>query len=136
MDFVQSLKKRSNVSVDEIEMSVPDIQRQIDPELVEPIYQNHNEYYLSHGEYCILGTITIAVENDIEYLIDGQHRMTAYKRLRQDYPERCLTVNVDVLYLIKHPSAIERVYQLVNTCRPNEINRLSVDHYKILNDFE
>ena len=132
MSFITKFENCSNKSIDEIQFEIPDIQRGIIEESVKNIYDFQNNYFVTNGEYCLNGTISIAIMNNVYYLIDGQHRVEALKLLRKAYPERIIALNIDYFYT----SDIDAVYKFVNTNIPNAITTLGIDIYKIINDIE
>jgi len=123
-----------NKSIDEIIFEIPEIQRSLSDENVKNIYEFQNNYYKTHGEYCLNGTISIAIANTIQYLIDGMHRITALKILRREFPERNISLNIDYFYI--NVQDLEKIYKFVNTHLPNSITALGIDNYKIINDIE
>jgi hypothetical protein len=112
---------------------VPEIQRNLDQARVDEIYSQAILFYNTHEKYLTPGKISIAVANNIKYIIDGQHRLRAYQRLAIDYPLRPLFVTIDQ-YTVGDMSDIEQLYKLVNTCIPNDITRLSIDEYKAIKE--
>jgi len=122
------------------EINIPDIQRNLDIDHVNEIYNFENEYYLLHNEYCLHGSISIAIneETDAKYLIDGQHRCSAYIKLTNDYPERHIKLTIDFYYFNGHynDNSLNQIYKMVNEHKENFIVKCSIDKYKILNDIE
>lgn len=119
------------------EINIPDIQRKLDTNHVNEIYNFENEYYLLHNEYCLHGSISIAINNnDIKYLIDGQHRCAAYLKLMNDYPERHIKLTIDYYYFNGNDNSLNQIYKMVNEHKENFIVKCSIDKYKILNDIE
>jgi 5-methylcytosine-specific restriction endonuclease McrA len=122
-----------------INYEIPDIQRPRNNNTVATIYTYENEYYKKYTQYCAPGAISIAV-NDLtgrQYLVDGQHRMSAYKELAHDYPERPFDIYVDYYYYADTTDAdLNTIYKLANTCCANPIAEMSVDEYKILREVE
>lgn len=140
MSVCQHIKSLIKVeqSINEICSEVPAIQRQADNDTIDAIYQFQNVYYKTNGDYFRSGVITkIITPENKEYLIDGQHRVIAFKKLCKDYPDRPLKLMVDLIYLDSgDEKLIEDVYRLINTNRPNEISRLPTDKYRILQGVE
>ena len=85
-----------------VNFNIPDIQRSLDNEHVQKIYDFENNYYLKHNTYCIAGSLSIGIkDNDSsEYILDGQHRIYAYMKLIENFPERKLLVTIDYYTLI------------------------------------
>ena len=126
------LDHSSNKSIDEIIFEIPDIQRAKNDDNIISIYNFQNNYYKMHNEYCLNSSISIAIMNNVQYLIDGQHRIAALKMLRKEYPERIISLNIDYFTTTN----IDEVYKFVNTHLPNDITTLGIDTYKIINDIE
>jgi hypothetical protein len=101
----------------------------------DEIYQFEKLYYDHHGEYCLHGNISVSIEikSGVQYLIDGQHRLSAYRALQRDHPDRSITLSIDY-YECEGMEAVEQTYKLVNTNMINPITQLSVDEYRIIND--
>ena len=137
MSFIEKFEKLCNKSVDDIKFYIPDIQRSLDYNTVEDIVNFQKDYYSIHNEYCLNHNISIGtnVETGISYLLDGQHRMSAYKILRKDFPERKMNITIDA-YFCKGMDNINSTYKYINTNKPNDITMLGVDEYKILQTFE
>lgn len=109
---------------------IPAIQRVMDLNVVRSIYDRECEFYNMHGQYVIPGTISIALYDGAEHVLDGQHRMEAYKQLSAKYPERDLFISID-RYTCDSVEALNNTYKIVNTATPNEVARMSVDVYKL-----
>lgn len=120
------------------ELNIPDIQRIVDKEHINEIYNFENEYYISHDEYCINGCLSIAYDEDknIEYIIDGQHRYFAYSKLNTMFPHRIMKLSVDYYFFSGGDNSIELIYKLINENKPNLIVRCSIDKYKIIKEIE
>jgi len=131
--IISHTKKVSNVLNN---YNIPDIQRNLDSDHCREIYEFENNYYNNFGTYCLHGTITVAINNNtnIEYLLDGQHRMSTYKTLQNEYPERALNITTDY-YTFTDNEDLEYIYKIVNSYKINEITQLSINTYKILNEY-
>lgn len=114
---------------------LPEIQRSENQSHSDEIYQFEKIYYDTHKEYCLQGNISVAIDviTQIQYLIDGNHRVTAYKRLLNEFPDRVITITIDY-YECEGTKAIEQTYKLVNTNLINPITQMSIDEYKIINE--
>ncbi len=77
---------------------IPSIQRQLQPEVVDNIYKAERDWYDHHRSYLLSKTISIAVCDGVEYIIDGQHRMAAYQRLSKEFPERKIIIHVEYFF--------------------------------------
>jgi hypothetical protein len=137
MSFIEKFDKKSDVSIDEIKLNIPDIQRNLNQDVVNNIIEFQTQFYNKNNHYCLNQTISIGInqENGENYLLDGQHRITAYKILRNEYPERLMKISVDYFYC-KNYNNIEKTYKYINTHSPNNITSLGIDEYKIINEFE
>lgn len=120
----------------------PDIQRPIDEERVLSLVDFQNDFYEKNGSYLTNGTISIVEVvregknlSTVKYLIDGQHRVSAFDCLQKKYPERPISVLVDH-YITNDPSQIEYIYKIVNSSKPVGIGNISISVYKIINDIE
>jgi len=135
MSFILSHCKQIDKPITTINYTIPEIQRQINHQHIEEIYNFELEYFNHHKTYCLNGSVSIAydVDSRIEHLIDGQHRVTAYQRLQTDYPDRILKITIDY-YEYKGIENLERIYKFVNTQMINPIAVLSIDKYRIYNE--
>ena len=126
-----------------INYEIPEIQRPQNNDAVAAIYAFEHAYYRQYSTYCVPGTVSIAVNESSgrQYLVDGQHRMAAYKELSAAYPERTFDIYVDYYYYANAEAdadnrQLEQIYKRVNTCQINPITELSIDEYKILREVE
>jgi len=108
---------------------IPKIQRKLIVENVDKIYEIELSWYATHGCYLLAKTISIAIWNSQEYIIDGQHRMCAYKRLSKEHPEREIILSVEY-YHCDTKEALENEYKYVNMSTPNDISRMDITPYK------
>ena len=128
---IKSYERQYDKSIGEIKYNLPTIQRSVIETSIAEIYDFQVAFYEKHGKYCISGSLSIVISDGVSYLVDGQHRMMAYKLLIQNYPDRPLLINIDV-----YEGDVEQIYKLVNTQKPNDITRLDLDSYKVINDLE
>ena len=137
MSYIKNYEKIFDKLVAEIIYSIPDIQRHISMENVEQIIKLQEEFYNLHAKYLLNHSISIGIDTTtgINYLLDGQHRMCAYKSLLKKYPERVMKINIDLFYC-EGMDNIEKTYKYINTNTPNTITVMGIDKYKILNDWE
>ncbi len=56
-------------------------QRALTESLVNEIIEKQEEYKSLYGDYIFPGSIVIAILDNKRYIIDGQHRIEAIKRL-------------------------------------------------------
>jgi|688.fasta_scaffold198178_2 hypothetical protein len=135
MFFIENFEKKYK-SIDDIQYVIPEIQRRVEPDNIKKIYAFQKEYYNKKGEYCLNGSISIGRDlfTGIDYLLDGQHRMAAYTKLRSDFPEKSMIITVDT-FDCSSIKNIELTYEYINTHNPNPITKLGLDDYKILQSF-
>lgn len=126
-DFFKSRK-----SISEFKCVIPDIQRVIDENHAKEIYAHQRRCYDKFGKYIISGCISIAICDNIEYLIDGQHRLVAYRLLNCEFPDRAIEIMVDY-YTCATMNDVEVLYKNVNTYKENGITKMALDPYKIVN---
>ena len=135
MSFIDNVEKNEK-SIDEINYVIPEIQRQVEPINITKIYEFQKEYYNKKNRYCLNGIISIGrdLSTRIDYLLDGQHRMAAYIKLRNEFPERKMIIRVDTFECLNMRN-IELTYEYINRHNPNPITKLGLDDYKILQSF-
>lgn len=123
--------------VNEITNLIPPIQRDISNDHVKEIYDYQNKCFEQNSFYIIASTISIVhvIEDHCSYLIDGQHRLAAYKQLLEAYPDRGIKINTDN-YTVNEIKDVDFIYKNVNTHNENPITKLSIDEYKILEDIK
>jgi len=143
IEYIKETIYKKDINIHEIKVNLPEIQRELKNEAVESIVEFQDTYFKLHNEYFTCHPIIIvSCENTgKDYLIDGQHRITAFNKLHKKYPERKLTLNSTYIIIKKsytknENEILEYLYKIVNTCTPNNIATLSIDHYKILKDFK
>lgn len=129
--------KKCSKSISEITSLIPKIQRPKDEEHVNEIYEYQLKCYSQNNMYIINSTISIVdvLETNSSFIIDGQHRLEAYKRLISDHPDRGISVSTDE-YTVNKEEDIDYVYKMVNTHKPNDITKLGIDEYKIIQEVE
>lgn len=99
----------------QLPIRVPDIQRAADLQRVEDIVQHH----AGRGTPPVLfGDLMVAQTQDgSAWLVDGQHRWLAYRRLAPMFPEAAVTVEVVRLGVDGAPSMAE-LFVMVNRSVP------------------
>jgi 5-methylcytosine-specific restriction endonuclease McrA len=129
-----SIKDFSKIyrSISEFNCVIPDIQRMVDVDHANAIYEHQLSCFNKFGKYIISGCISIVICDNIEYLIDGQHRLVAYRRLINEFPDRPIEVMIDY-YSVDKYADMEALYKNVNTFKENGITRMPLDPYKIVN---
>ena len=134
MFITKFTKEQENFN--DLKFKLPDIQRMINDDFVNTIYNFQVDFYNSNQHYCLLNTISICKVKILnhQYLIDGQHRIMAYSKLRCTFPERSIHLTVDN-YECETLQDMERIFELVNMNHPLKCLKLGIDKYKIYNDF-
>lgn len=120
---------RELMPIGQLTLATPEIQRALDPEVVEKIVTFQRNHYTNHGSYLLMGNITIARINGNDCIIDGQHRAAAYNMLPNlnEVPVEIFEVDEDQLV---------QLYKVINSATPNTIAVLTVSDYKIINALE
>lgn len=98
---------------------IPKFQRIVDDEHVEHLVNDQKEEFKKWGCFSILQSISVAHLNDknaeSHYIIDGQHRLLAFKELnRQGYPVMTIALPV-VVYEVDDLSEMKKYFARVNT---------------------
>ena len=140
LQHIKEIITKKNVSIHDIMADIPTIQRELKLEAVNTIIEHQNKIYQEINYYFTEHHIFIVSfeRNDKDYLIDGQHRVTAFNSLRKEYPERTINLNVCYIKIKKNcpESEEEKIinywYDFVNKCTPNPVSTLGIDRYKIL----
>lgn len=97
------------------ELLTPPMQRLIDKNKVDEIVEFQSKYYEKHNHFNFVGTIIIIKYNSKLYLIDGQHRYTAYKILYNKYKTCSIIVE---LIIIKDLEEMGNIYSMINKNTP------------------
>ena len=71
--------------IDDYKVIVPECQRIIDINKIDLIIDEQEKMYKEYNNYKFLGVLSLCRMNDKYYLIDGQHRYSAMKKLYKDY---------------------------------------------------
>ena len=96
---------------------IPDIQRIIDNDKIKSIVTYQKDYYIKYGIFNFFGVITICKYDDKNYLIDGQHRYCAMKKLYEEYNKKNESCNIEII----HVSTLDEVneyYTIINKNTP------------------
>lgn len=121
--------RREHMPLTQLTVATPDIQRTLDPAVVDRIVCFQQNFYAVHGHYLLMGNITIARINGNDCIIDGQHRAAAYHRLSNLTEVPVEIFEVDEEHLVS-------LYKAVNSATPNMIAVLTTTNYKIINALE
>lgn len=73
--------EKKKVSILRDSLSIPDIQRVVSKDRISDIYHSILQKYENKQEFYVLGVLTVVKIGNKEYLIDGQHRFSAYLQL-------------------------------------------------------
>jgi 5-methylcytosine-specific restriction endonuclease McrA len=128
--YIVSFERKRDIPITQVSIVKPSIQRSVDVDVIVEIMNDQEDIYKKYGKYLIPGCLSIGSFDNREYIIDGQHRLEAYKALNKLYPERALHVDIDY-YEVNSEEGIELLYKRVNTCTPNPIAVLEINPYKI-----
>lgn len=97
------------------ELLSPDIQRNIDQQRVEDIIEFQRKYHTKHNSLLFLGDIVVAKCDDKFFVIDGQHRLSAMKHVKELQPDYCVCVNI---ISCNDLSEMVEMFMLINKCQP------------------
>ena len=119
------LRKKTNVLLENlntvISYQTPDIQRLLKLEHVEYLVNDQKEEFNKYNGFSMLQSITCVDYNDKRYILDGQHRVEAFKQLKKEGYE--LNINVPlVVYSVDSMDEMKMYYQRIN--KNNPINPL------------
>lgn len=101
-----------------LHIPVPRLQRCLNTEHVDGMIQDQVREYASHACFSILQSITVGILHGDKYIIDGQHRLAAYDKLRQmGYPIHEVIVPV-VFYHASCKEELSDYYNRINKNMP------------------
>jgi len=129
IEFVSKLLQRINI---------PDCQRLLDNDHVDTIYQSFKKTIDEHMEPKILSSIALALEpDDTTYIVDGNHRLHAYKKLLDNGHD--LKIYVQAIKSRDHTET-QQLFEYFNNSIPvsklpegtkrNELNKILRPIYK------
>ena len=125
----------SMVDILNLNIIIPDIQREIDENHVENIIKFMEDYYDTYNNYIFINVLTITkfhMNEMIKYsLIDGQHRYVAYKKLYEKYEDRDMNIDLEII-TVSNESQIDKLFKIINSSKPSTIYSTSIDTYKII----
>ena len=100
------------------DIQIPDEQRIVLPETVNQIEEYQETHFKKHKHFNFLGTLNInfCKERNLYYLMDGQHRYSAIKRLRHKYPPN-EKVKVELITVPTFDDVLQN-YKLINKNTP------------------
>lgn len=97
-------------------INIPECQRTLNSEHLHCIYSSLLEEYSNKREPKLIGCIVICVYGDVYYLVDGQHRLFALKKL---YEEKNYNAKIYVQELtVKNFQEVENIFKRVNNSIP------------------
>ena len=108
---------KSNILFD-LPMCIPNIQRIRDDDKVSDIISYQCDFFRKHQRFNIMGVINIhhCLENQTNYLIDGQHR---YEALKQMYNKMGHNILIPIeCVLVETMNEVKDNYQLINKNTP------------------
>jgi 5-methylcytosine-specific restriction endonuclease McrA len=112
----QEFKRYDALSLTQLNIVIPQIQRLIDTERVTEIVEYQESYFKQSAQFNFIGNLTIACLNEIYYLIDGQHRYEAMKQLlAKQYKSFDIMVNI---IAVSTQAAMKQLFDLVNKSVP------------------
>ena len=106
-----------------LDYQVADIQRLLNEEYIVELMSDQREEYKQHGQFSVLQSITCADFQGRRYILDGQHRVEMFRRLKKEhYPlYQCIPV---VIYNTVSMDEIVDYYRRIN--KNNPINPLEI----------
>lgn len=102
-----------------LDYNVPKSQRPLDINHVQNIVKDQIEEYKRYKSYSILQAITVVnINNEIIYIIDGQHRLQAFKELETlGYDIKNIVVPV-VCYKVIDETEMLKYFNMINSNMP------------------
>jgi hypothetical protein len=92
--------------------NITSFQRQIDEDHVEEII----EYYKTNHMLC--GALSLCFLNEKYYIVDGQHRFVAMRRIKDEEPDYSFFCHV---YTCKTEEDMFKLFSQINSCKPLEL---------------
>jgi len=117
----------------------PELQRESNIEVINEIIDYQISFFNKTKSFCFMGELTLVIQDNNYYIIDGQHRYEAIKRIYNKCPFYKISIN-----LIKPDSnfTIENAFHLLNKSKPvpeyiienttNILKKAKLDHFKKL----
>uniref|UniRef100_A0A6C0I566 HNH domain-containing protein n=1 Tax=viral metagenome TaxID=1070528 RepID=A0A6C0I566_9ZZZZ len=122
-----------------IDIHTPDLQREANIEVINDIIEYQLNTYNNTKSFSFLGELTIIIQDNKYYIIDGQHRYEAMKKIYNKCPFYLVSINI-----IKPDSylTIEKAFELLNKSKPvpdyiiqnttDTLKKAKLDHFKKL----
>jgi hypothetical protein len=119
-------------------IELPYNQRICDDMKVKEIINYQQNYYKNHNKFNLLGLLNFhyCIKNSIYYLIDGQHRYEAIKKMADIYPEFPILIEI---VLVKSMDEMIDNYNIINknTELPPISDNINIEiHKKIFKYYE
>lgn len=136
MDTISSFTHKTKKVLKLIEaISIPKYQRYTDQEHVNEIFEYNQNYYEEHSKFNILGSISLGILSDSDKyeIIDGCHRIQAYKLLAEKYGD--FSVGVDI-YERDTEEELMDIHYRMNLCKPVPILTKNAYQTCILNSVQ
>ena len=117
----------------------PELQRDKNLDVIDEIIKYQINFYEKTKRFCFMGELTLFFQDNNYYIIDGQHRYEAMKRIYNKCPFYNICINV-----IKSNSnfTIENAFELLNKSKPvpeyiienttNILKKTKLDYFKKL----
>ena len=117
----------------------PELQREANIEVINQIIDYQISFFNKTKSFSFIGELTLVIQDNNYYIIDGQHRYEAMKRIYTKCPFYKISIN-----LIKpdYNFTIESAFQLLNKSKPvpeyiienttNILKKAKLDHFKKL----
>ncbi len=123
------------ISIDNLNCKIPEIQRTTNNDNIQKMIEYQEQKYSQHKKYILFDAICVAINKNSQsqYLIDGQHRVLVYKKLREKYPDRTLEIFVSKLYY-ENEEDLNNIYKTINIRTNNPITNLEISDYEYLNN--
>ena len=100
-----------------LEYQSPDVQRLLNDEHVKYLVEDQMKEYDEFGVFSLLQSITCCDVNDKRYVIDGQHRLEAYKIIRSQGYSLCFSIPL-VCYKVSTNTELLSYYSRINKHNP------------------
>ena len=109
-----------------LNVDAPNIQRDLMPEKIDEIVACQKEILAKSGSFCFIGDLILAVQGRKHFILDGQHRYEAIRRLYVLQPQYTVCVNT---FTPTPTFTIEDAFVMLNkhTPVPDYIIKTTVD---------
>ena len=111
-------------------LKFPKIQRLDEPHHVDVIFQAYKSQFTKENSLLVVGQISLCKIDDDEkdnttkiFLLDGQHRTLALKKLIEEFPETGKLKTVVCLYVCRSESVMTDIYTKINSNKPVQLYR-------------